>query len=476
MKNRIQVKKHRRGGFRQAAGKAVCACLSLLFLSGCSSLPGFAEGDTMRPPRPTGEKAAIYSVLETEAGSGFTLKYPSGGEYRSAIIMEDLTGDGQQEAVALFQKKEDSSRIHFMLIQKQGKTWKNMGAFSQVASQVDKIDFGDVDGDGNKEAIVGWGNSQTGSTGICVYHLDSDGQVEELNLDQSYSQMLVMDMDGDGYEEIFTANVAIGDQPAAARLFRIRSGAIEVQGTALLDSSVSRYVNVAGGLLNPDQQGIVLDGSRSAYGYVTEVVYWDSEANALRTPFLDTSTGNVSLTARTNTVLSKDVNGDKILEIPVSTLLPGFSVQNAAKTSYVTDWQRYDAASNTLERVMTTITDADNDFWFLVPDMWRNRITTEADAETRSLTFYTLKEVQAAETEEFTTGDTSAVLEKDEPLLRIRVFTAKQWAAGEDTEGYFKILDSNSLVYAAENLAPGHELSMSDSDVRNSFRLAAQES
>ena len=59
--------------------------------------------------------------------------------------------------------------------------------------------------------------------------------------------------------------------------------------------------------------------------------------------------------------------------------------------------------------------------------------------------------------------------------LQIRVFTEKQWASGKDATGYYELVDNNSLVYAARNLSPQDDLSMSDSDVRNSFRLVKQE-
>lgn len=74
--------------------------------------------------------------------------------------------------------------------------------------------------------------------------------MRELNLDQSYSQMAVMDFDEDGFEEIFTANVALGEQPALSSLFRLRSGAIEIMGTADMDKTVTRYINMQTGLLN----------------------------------------------------------------------------------------------------------------------------------------------------------------------------------------------------------------------------------
>ncbi len=439
--------------------------VSLFFTTGCSTFSGFSAEGTMRPPRPTGEKSAIYSVLETAAGGTFTLKYPSSGDYRSAIIMEDLNGNGQEEAVAFYQKVDEAGGISILFIQKNGDSWQSMGGFTNTSSQVDKVDFGDVDGDGVRDVVVGWGNAQTGSTSLCVYSLKK-GKMKELNLDQSYSQMAVMDFDEDGFEEIFTANVALGEQPALSSLFRLRSGAIEIMGTADMDKTVTRYINMQTGLLNESQYGIVLDGARSNAGYVTEVVYWNNETKTLEAPLLDEKHQNVSFTVRANNVLSRDVNGDSIIELPIATLLPGITAQNAVETSYVTDWMRYDTPSNTLERVMSTVTNSTDEYWFLIPDMWKGAITTEYTPDTRSMTFYRWEEEDPEQNQKAGKG---------KPLLQIRVFTEKQWTMGEDAKGYFELVENNSLVYAARNLSPQDDLSMSDSDVRNSFRLVKQE-
>ena len=53
----------------------------------------------MSPPKATGDKADIQRVIEESAGS-YTFKYPQKGDYRSAVIMHDINGDGTDEAVA----------------------------------------------------------------------------------------------------------------------------------------------------------------------------------------------------------------------------------------------------------------------------------------------------------------------------------------------------------------------------------------
>lgn len=464
LKSRTSGESRRKFALRRAL-PALLTAFFLIFSTGCSTFSGFSAEGTMRPPRPTGEKSAIYSVLETVAAGAFTLKYPTSGDYRSAIITEDLDGDNQQEAMAFYQKADEAAIIRVVFMRKAGDAWQSLGDFTNTATQVDKVAFGDVNGDGDQEVIIGWGSAQTGSTSLCVYSIEK-GKMKELNLDQSYSQMAVMDFDGDGFDEIFTANVALGEQPALSSLFRIRSGAIEIMGTAKMDKTVTRYINMQVGLLNETQYGIVLDGARSNAGYVTEVVYWNQENKKLETPLLDENHQSVSFTVRTNNILSRDVNGDRIIELPIATILPGFTAQTAGETSYVTDWMRYDALSNTLERVMSTVTNGTDEYWFLIPDMWKGAITTEYEAETRSMTFYRWEEEDPQKNQKAGKG---------KPLLQIRVFTQKQWSAGKDTQGYFELVDNNNLVYAARNLSPQDDLSMSDSDVRNSFRLVKQE-
>lgn len=71
-------------------------------LSGCSWFGMDAE-NLMQPPKPTGEREAIYQLLEAEAASGFTLKYPVNGDYRSAIIMNQ-NGEEAGEAIAFFSR------------------------------------------------------------------------------------------------------------------------------------------------------------------------------------------------------------------------------------------------------------------------------------------------------------------------------------------------------------------------------------
>ena len=79
----------------------IASALLAVALTGCSPL-GLDAQTLMKPPKATGERQEIYSVLEEKANHQLTLRYPKAGEYRSAIVMKDVTGDSNDEAIAFY--------------------------------------------------------------------------------------------------------------------------------------------------------------------------------------------------------------------------------------------------------------------------------------------------------------------------------------------------------------------------------------
>ena len=444
---------------------AVALVISTLF-SGCS-LSALDAQSLMRPPRPTGERAQIHDELEKSAGGSLTLKYPSRGEYRSAIVMHSLVSAGQEDAIAFYQKKGDSAGINVMFIHKQEDSWKAIGDFNNPASTVDKICFGDVNGDGHDEAVIGWGSNINNSTTICVYYFDR-GEIHELKLEQSYTEMVVMDFDDDRCDEIFTASVTVGDQPAIARLLRVKDNQPEMVGSANVDTTVTSYASTAAGIISEtgELKGVVLDGRKSADTLVTEMLYWDEETSTLQSPFYDSNAQTSNYTTRKTRAVSQSIGDSKIIEIPIVTPMPGYTADNAPdETSYLTNWHRFDEREGTLVRSVSMVMDYTDGYSFLVPDMWRGKVSTRMDAATRTLTFY--EWVVADET----TGSGAM----GAALLRLQVFTKDKWEKQEGTDGYYQLVDNNNLVFAASIPTPDNALSLTINDIKSGFELIHQE-
>lgn len=446
--------------------KVFVAAVLIVFasaLSGCSFV-GLDAQSLMHAPKPTGENETdIQNLLESTAGGKMTLKYPSSGDYRSAIITHDLCGDQSDEAIAFYQKGDETAGTNIMFMRRSGGKWVSMGSFNNPAAKVDRVCFGDLDGDSKDEVIVGWGSSLNNTGNICVYYY-RDGAMQELQVNQSYTEMAVMDFDGDKRDEIFTASVAVGDQPAAAQLLRVKDGAIELMGSAPMDSAVTRYASVLTGLINEKQEGIVLDGVKSADTMVTELLYWDAKEGALKSPFYDASAKGAKSTERNTSVASKDINSDRIIEIPMVTLMPGYSGKTFDDSAYLTSWMRYDTETNTFVRVMSMVIDYSDGYWFSIPDMWRGKITTKLDPSARTMTIY-----EWLATEKNKAGAAGA------PLLTIQTFTQKEWKQESGTAGFLKLAESDSSVFAARLPSPDNPLSMTADEVKEAFQIIPQD-
>ena len=83
----------------------------LLCLLGCFLLAtglcgcDFITADTaelLTPPALSGNMKPIADAINKTVPEGYTLKYPSRGNYRSAIVREDIDSDGVLEAFAFY--------------------------------------------------------------------------------------------------------------------------------------------------------------------------------------------------------------------------------------------------------------------------------------------------------------------------------------------------------------------------------------
>lgn len=245
-----------------------------VLLSGCSVI-GLDAQALMHPPKPTGEKAGMYALLKSKAGKNFTLKYPTAGENRSAIIQHNLCGDSHKETVALYQRKGDDTAVSILFTALQNGKWKDIGSFTHPAAQVDRICFGDLNGDGQDETIVGWGNSAGSASLISVFYY-KNGKMNELKLDQTYNELAVMDFDGDGKKELLTASIpADSEQQFVASLFRLKGDALQLMGSIRMDTGLSKFADLLSGNVSKGQPGVLLDCVQTNGRELTELIYWN---------------------------------------------------------------------------------------------------------------------------------------------------------------------------------------------------------
>ena len=128
----------------------------ILMLCGCDSF-GITDDELLSPPKAQGVYGIISDVLKNSITEKYTLKYPTSGEYRSAIVLKDINNDGVEEAVAFYTTTTDNTvSVHINLIAKINGEYVSVGSSKIVGSGVERLEFCDLGGDGKQEIIVGY--------------------------------------------------------------------------------------------------------------------------------------------------------------------------------------------------------------------------------------------------------------------------------------------------------------------------------
>lgn len=435
-------------------------CMTLL--SGCSAI-GLDSKALMSPPRESGDRGKVQSLLIENAGGELTFRYPHKGEYRSAIITKDITGDRKDDALALYEAADGSGGTTVSFMAQQDGEWSIIRSFTNPAVQVDRICFADLDDDGVKEVIIGWGNSTMNVCTASIYDYTQDG-ILEIPMEYGYGEMAVTNLISDAQDELFIATIASENMEAVGQIVRLSKGTVQIVQAASLDSTVLQYSQVSVGMISQNQKGIILDGLRADNSMVTQVIYWNKEKETLETPYSGKASQTMNVTSRnaTSAYTSRDIDRNSIIEFPVVNTLPGSDMNSKDPVTYLINWSQFDVETQSPIRVMSTVINSRDGFWYLFPESWRGKVTCRSDADTHSTVFY-----------EWLEDDGTGSPALGTALLKIQVFTTDDWKT--QGKGYTSLVERGGLIYGVSIPEPDHELAPSLTEVKESFDFLSTE-
>ncbi len=306
----------------------VCICL---MLCGCDFVDNTAE--LVSPPELTGQMYPIGQALKNSAGSGYNLVYPTAGNHRSAIIVEDINGDSVFEAFAFYSTHDDEmTTMHINVICLKDGNWVSVSDQTIVATGVETVEFCDLNGNGTEEILVGWEVNGNSEKQLSVFSFEDDKLVQKML--QPYTGFLCCDLDSNETNEIFVQLLNTAEKVNKAIIYSYTDSGIAQTAGCMLDSSVKTASAPQLSVLSSGQKAIYIDEIKGV-GAVTEVLYFSR--GELVNPLLDKeATNENTLTLRAASLEMTDINNDGILEIPVASELP-----NAAESDeklYYTNW------------------------------------------------------------------------------------------------------------------------------------------
>lgn len=317
----------------------ISLAIAVFSMAGCKLSVMSAE-KLLRPPK---SGAEIEEAIEDYAGESIILKNPvnSASEFTSSLNLIDLDYDGTEEAVVFYTTTSNETDVHINVLKHIGDEWVTIGDFSGYGSNIDSLSFRNLSkGLRQFDIVTTW--SYIDSKVLTIHKVVGEGRRADLRLvcDESYESMGYVDVDKDGYYELFLINGDFSDKTKVptAKVVKIEKYDVLNIGMISLSREIVGFVNSYCQEINDENIPMiaVYDYVNADGMYGTDVVYWDSRKVSLNLLHVDSATNSAFSTLRSTPVLSSDVNADTFVEIPVQEPIVGSSVNEKMYTSALT--------------------------------------------------------------------------------------------------------------------------------------------
>lgn len=427
----------------------LCAVM-VLCLSGCD----FFAADTaelLTPPMLSGELKPISDVLTKTADAGYSLKYPSRGDYRSAIVRNDIDGDGLLEAFAFYSTVDgETVNMNINFIANKNNEWVSVATQKIVAGGIDKVEFCDLDSNGVKEILVGWEVYGTSEMQIAVYGIEQSTLVQRML--QKYTHFETCDLNEDGKNEILVIKTATAQNGNTAALFALTDEGITQISSCELDSASKNFSEPIISTLSNGKPAVYIDEIKGA-GAVTEVLFL--EKDVLVNPLYSPETKETAVTLRSVSFSVTDINDDEVLEIPIQDNVPSVIKTETGEKLYLTNWCSFNGEALTVQR--TSMINLNDGYSFTIPPRWLGKIAVLKNTSTR------VREIYRYNGEETVIG---------ESLILIKAMNNSQWKEEtfRGTKGE-EILKKDGNVFVAYISDAAKNEGMTIDTVRSSFSI-----
>lgn len=430
-------------------------CLLLtLTLCGCD----FFAADTaelLSPPALSDDLKHISNAIGASVEEEYTLKYPQSGELRSAVIQQDVNGDGVNEAFAFYSAKSDEVEMMNInsVVKRDGK-WESAGSQSIVASGVHRVEFCDLDQDGVSEILVGWQIYGTSEMQLAVYSFKENILVQRLL--KKYTHFVTCNLDGNKTNEVMVIDVNAENSQNAASLYGMSDEGVVLLGKCQLDSKVQSFEHPIVSELSSGKKAVYID-SVKGIGAITEVIIY--EKGKLLNPLFDEQTQETSLTLRSASFNTRDFNNDSVLEIPVQLNVPSVSKSQVAEKLYLTNWCSFNGEILTTQ--VTSMINVLDGYYYNIPAKWVGNIAILKDTDNR------IREIYTYDTEEMSVGKS---------LLYIRAISKKDWEKGiYDALNLIEIGETETAVIACRISKEAKNAGITIDQVKSNFGIYTQE-
>ncbi len=440
--------------------KLVALILTLAFVvtafSSCADFKLFRAADSLlAPPLFYEEYEGLVELFRSQIGENASLCTPYDGDYRSAIVVEDFDSDGVNEAFIFYRDSQGDATAKARCYESIDGEWKPAGDFVGHGNQIESVSVSDMNGDGVSEIIVSWSVSgvNIGKT-LSVYHTAGNNVAFKEISNEMCSVSLITDIDGDSFDDIFliTQNTNSTIPQRYARIISVSKDSAVLKGEARVDANISSYVSVKTDKGEDSATPrIYIDALKGERQMITELIYWNGAKKKLVAPLFDEATMSNVISLRNDPILSADINGDGIIDVPSQTEVFS-SDANELKIDpshlYVTSWLNFYEYGN--ETVISALVNYENGYMITLTGKDRFNLSVEQLIESNS---WVVKE------KNFETGEDA------ELYSVIRVSNDK--LDGTVLDGYVALIEKEEYSVYVHISPYGEEIGLTESVLKN---------
>lgn len=354
---------------------ALLAGLLCALLSGCFFLP---VDELYAVPQPPKDYEALQARLSEVVAQGGEYAAPLTGEMIQSVQLQDLDGDGKQEAIAFFRLSSEEKPLKIYIFRQVGEEYETFAVIEGAGAAINCVDYVQMDDEPFKEVVVSW--QMTAQVHSLAAYSVGPEQVEEL-VRTDYDGYRLFDLDQDNQQELVVFRTAAEGVPHAefydfdGVLTKINEAPLSVGAYVGADGTVkSDYLTgVQTGYLTDRIPALFVSSSYGENGAITDV--FAVQDGELENVTLDAETGESGETVRFYTQVSpRDINGDGVMELPQPVPLTDYRITSDAVNFWLVHWRQFDSQGNATQIFTTYYNDRDG-WYFILPDEWENNLS-----------------------------------------------------------------------------------------------------
>ena len=354
-------------------------------LTGCTF--GASIDTLMAPPKLGAEQEQIYTKLTESLGTtNISLKYPKSGKYLSAFIIEDIDGDGGNEAVVFYERSNhaaDENPLRINVLDKEDDKWTSAYDIPAAGSEIEEVKISKLGSNDRVNIIIGTSMVNRSEKNVSVY-IYADGRLQEpptFSKSKSYAYFDVVDLDLDGQNELLRLIGATGESEAMAEAFKLDESGTYYRSHLELSDSFSDF-DISYGKVGDSEMGVYIDALSGAGTVQTDVLYMKD--GALHKVFK--TAAESEKTIRSAGCPCFDVDGDGSIEIPVQVTAPGYVASPESEQLRLTEWKQI-SGDDKLEDLYTSYYSVNDGYIFLFPEKWAGKVTVKRDTLNDEIVF-----------------------------------------------------------------------------------------